>query len=149
MRPIAATLLIAIVAASTSYSSLYRSIMGTERLELLVDCVSDARESQAEAQEQFQTTFEAFQAMTDFDGGDVEELESEFDGAASAVSKRINSLKSVGRGLFREWEQEIGEYTSDDLCRRIGVARAHRDSRVDEQVDDVHGTWEFGRQRDH
>ena len=48
--------------------------MGIHKRDILVNRVEDAREEQQEAQEQFQTTLEAFQALTGFEGGELQDV---------------------------------------------------------------------------
>jgi predicted nucleic acid-binding Zn-ribbon protein len=97
---------------------------GVDKRSILVDRVDDARESQTEAQEQFQSTYEAFQALTGFEGGDLEKLykklKSEYEDAvddAEDVTERIDSIETVARDLFKEWEEEI-ETISDPTMKQ-------------------------------
>ncbi len=121
------SLLAALALGSASCKSAYYSTMekfGVEKRDILVDRVEDAREDQAEAKEQFQTTFEAFQQLTGFDGGELEakykklskELKRSED-AASSVSSRISSIESVATDLFSEWSSEIGQISDANMRR--------------------------------
>lgn len=102
---------------SFSCSSLYYASMekiGREKRDILVGRVKDAREDQEEAKEQFQSTLEAFQNLTGFDGGDLEKtykkLNGEFEDAESRAKKvhdRVNSIEKVAKDMFAEWEGEI------------------------------------------
>lgn len=105
---------------SAYYST--QEMFGMHKRDILVDRVEDAREEQAEAQEQFQTTLEAFQELTGFDGGDLQEvyerLNDEYEASAEQaeeVRERIDSIESVSADLFREWQTEIDEITNSDL----------------------------------
>ena len=95
---------------------------GIDKRSILVDRVEDAREQQAEAQQQFQTTYEAFQALTGFEGGDLEKLykklKSEYEDAvdeSEGVTKRINSIEDVAGDLFKEWEAELETLTDPTM----------------------------------
>lgn len=98
---------------------------GVEKRDILVDRVEDARDAQQETKEEFTSAFEEFSALMDYDGGDLEKaydkLKDKFDRsekAATEVRERIEAIESVAAALFREWESEIEEYSSDSLRRK-------------------------------
>jgi hypothetical protein len=98
--------------------------IGYHKRELLVDRVEDARESQEEAKEQFQSALETFISVLNFEGGELQEkyekLNVEFEESeskAEAVSERIDEVEDVAEALFDEWESELDQY-SDDRLRR-------------------------------
>ena len=105
------------VLASASCKSAYYGTLekfGVEKRDILVDRVEEGREAQAEAKEQFQSALEAFQALTGFQGGDLEEvydrLDSEYEDSgerAEEVNERIESIETVATDLFAEWKGEI------------------------------------------
>ena len=114
------------VAVSGCQSMLYSALeqVGIEKRHILVDRVEDGRDDQQEAQEQFQTTLEAFQAVTSFDGGDLEgvydDLNAEYERSearAEAVRERIASIEDVAEALFSEWESELGEISNTRMRR--------------------------------
>jgi hypothetical protein len=95
---------------------------GVHKRDILVDEVEEGREEQAEAQEQFQSTYEAFQELTGYDGGDLEDLydrlSDEFEsceGRAADVTSRIEDIEQVASDLWKEWDAEIGEIQSASL----------------------------------
>ncbi len=97
---------------------------GRHKREILVERVSDARDSQSEAKEQFTSALDEFSTVLNFEGGELEEkydkLNSEFKLSAekaAVVRKRIWQVKDVAKALFKEWEQELDEYTSQRLRR--------------------------------
>ncbi len=107
---------------------------GYHKRDLLVARVKDARDSQAEAKEQFQSALEKFSAVLNFDGGALEdkykELKSELErseSTASAVHNRIEAVEDVSEALFKEWEAELAQYTSENLrrasARQLNAAR--------------------------
>ena len=118
-------LIIALLAGcSTAYYKTMES-MGIEKRDILVDRVEDARDAQGEASEQFASALEQFRATVNFDGGDLEKtydrLSDEFEDAqseADAVSDRINAVEDVAEDLFREWEEELEQYSRDDLRKK-------------------------------
>jgi len=124
-RPLALALLatVSLLACRSVYYDAMESL-GKEKRHILSDRVEAGRDQQREAQEQFQTTLEAFQAVTSFDGGNLEKvygrLSSEYERSekeAQAVRDRIASIEDVSEDLFEEWDREIGEISSSKLRR--------------------------------
>jgi len=114
---VASTLLLA--ACQQAYFNTMEKL-GIPKREILVDRVEDARDSQVETQEQFKSTLERFTEVVNFDGGDLEKqykaLNSEYEKSeekAQQVNERIDAVESVAKALFKEWEAEIEEYTSN------------------------------------
>jgi hypothetical protein len=114
--------------------------LGREKRHILVDRVADGREEQRAAQEQFQTTLDAFKAVTGFEGGDLEDvyrrLDREYQGSeerAAAVRSRIGSIEQVAGDLFDEWEDESDEISSASL-RRGSEQRLRETRRSYEQL---------------
>jgi hypothetical protein len=121
-------LLVAAAAASAGCAATYYRALetvGIEKREILVDRVENARDSQAEAKEQFATALDQYRALVAFDGGDLEDIydrmNAEYEDSvdsADGVRERIDSVESVAEDLFAEWEDEIEEYSDDDLKRQ-------------------------------
>jgi SMC interacting uncharacterized protein involved in chromosome segregation len=96
--------------------------MGYHKRDILVDRVEDSRDAQQEAEEQFQSALEQLTELTNFDGGDLEDMYEamveEYDDsveAADLVSERINAVDHVAEALFDEWQDEIGQYSNARL----------------------------------
>ena len=96
--------------------------LGYEKRDILVSRVEDAKTDQEKAKEQFKTTMEKFQELTNFQGGELEskykKLSSEYDSCAKRaedVSSKIKSVDSVANDMFKEWKQELGEYQNAEL----------------------------------
>ena len=105
---------------STYYSAMEK--LGYHKRDLLVDRVEDARDAQEQAKEQFQSALEQFTALVGFEGGELEEtykrLNREFERSedrAEAVHKRIGDVQDVAKALFREWKNELDDYTDSRL----------------------------------
>lgn len=105
---------------STYYSAMEK--LGYHKRDLLVDRVEDARDAQQQAKEQFQSALEQFTALVGFEGGELEKtykrLNAEFERSedrAQAVHKRIGDVQDVAKALFREWKNELDEYTDASL----------------------------------
>lgn len=106
-----------------SYFSMWEKL-GVEKREILVDRVSDAQETQQEAQAQFASALDEFSALINFDGGDLEDfynsLNDQYEASqdsANAVSSRIDKVQSVAESLFREWESELELISNNNLKR--------------------------------
>jgi hypothetical protein len=118
-------------------SSAYYGAMekiGIAKREILVDRVKKAQETQTEAKEQFASALEHFLAVTKIDGGDLqrkyEAMNSEFtrsESRAKDVRDRIAAVEDVADALFREWRQELKQYSSASLRseseRQLNVTR--------------------------
>jgi Skp family chaperone for outer membrane proteins len=101
-----------------------REQLGFPKREQLVSRVQDARDEQEKAKTQFATTLDEFQALTGFEGGDLEALylrlqreQERSEARAADVSKRIRDVERVAEALFKEWEKELDEYQSTELRR--------------------------------
>lgn len=99
--------------------------MGVHKREILVDRVEEARDSQQEAIEQFESALDRFSAVLGFDGGTLEdnyeELKAELERSedrADDVRKRIRAVEDVSEALFDEWEGELKDYTNKTLRRK-------------------------------
>jgi hypothetical protein len=106
--------------SSTYYNTLEK--FGYAKREILVDRVKKAQESQTEAKQQFASALEHFLAVAKVDGGDLqrkyEEMNSEFtrsEDRAKEVRDRIASVDDVAEALFKEWNQELGQYSNQTL----------------------------------
>jgi len=107
---------------STYYNAMEQ--FGVHKREILIDRIEDAQTAQEDGQEQFKNALEQFQAVVNFDGGDLEaiynKLNSEYEDsvdAADTIRDRIGAVESVAEALFSEWETELNEYSSASLKR--------------------------------
>lgn len=98
--------------------------LGYAKREQLVDRVKEARDEQEAAKEQFQSALEEFLAVTRVDGGALEAQYSKLkkehersESRAEAVRDRIRSVERVAGALFKEWEAELGAYSSESMRR--------------------------------
>lgn len=111
----------------TGCQSAYYSAMeqvGYHKRDIMVDRVEDAKESQQDAQEEFTSALEALSSLTNFSGGDLEDMYNQINDkyqdsekAAQNVSDRIAAIEDVSDALFEEWQGELDLYTSDSLRR--------------------------------
>ena len=96
-----------------------KEYMGIPKREQMVARVTDARDSQSQAKEQFKSALEEFMSVTKVDGGDLEVKYKRFkseaeasEGAAKTVNTRIADVERVATALFSEWEKEMTQYSS-------------------------------------
>ncbi len=106
--------------SSVYYDTLEK--FGYAKRQLLVERVEKTREAQAEAKEQFASALEKFLAVTKVEGGELQrkyaEMNREFarsETRAEEVHERIAAVGDVADELFREWKQELGQYTNPSL----------------------------------
>lgn len=114
-------LIVPLVACQSAYYEVAEQV-GVHKRDILVDRVEEARDSQVEAEEQFQSAQEQLLALIDFDGGDLqdayEDLNDEYEAAvdvAEDVSNRIDAIEHVAEALFDEWSDELAEYSNARL----------------------------------
>jgi Skp family chaperone for outer membrane proteins len=108
--------------SSTYYGAMEK--FGIAKREILVDRVEKTRDAQNNAKEQFASALEHFLAVTKADGG---ELQSKYDALnreltrsesrAQEVRDRIAAVEDVAEALFREWKQELKQYSNATLRR--------------------------------
>lgn len=116
-----------LLAFGAGCSGTYYKVMekvGFAKREILVDRVDETQQAQGEAKEQFASALERFIAVTKVDGGDLQrkysELSREFERSearAKEVHDRIAAVEDVADALFREWKQELGQYSDANLKR--------------------------------
>jgi hypothetical protein len=117
--------LVALLSLLAGCSSAYYGAMekfGVAKREILADRVDATRKSQQEAKEQFADALQRFLAVTKADGGDLqrkyEEMSTQFkrsEAQAKEVRERIAAVEDVASALFREWKQELAQYSSAAL----------------------------------
>lgn len=119
--PIGLTLLLA--GCSGAYYQAMEKI-GFAKREILVDRVEKAQDSQTKAKEQFASALDHFLAVTKSDGSDLQrkydEMSREFtrsESRAKDVRERIAAVEDVSAALFREWKQELSQYSNATLRR--------------------------------
>ncbi|MBT3411880.1 MAG: DUF2959 domain-containing protein [Halieaceae bacterium] len=120
-----AILVIPLVLLITACQSAYYEAaeqVGYHKRDILVDRVESSRDAQQDAEEQFQDALEQLSELTDFDGGDLEdiyeEVADEYESsleAAEEVTEQINAVEHVAKSLFAEWEEEINQYSNARL----------------------------------
>ncbi len=100
---------------------------GYAKREQLVDRVQDARDGQVDAKQQFESALKQFLAVTNVSGTELRDLESRYDklngeyerseSRAEEVHERIRNVQQVADALFKEWREELAQYTNQSLRR--------------------------------
>lgn len=113
-----------LIGCSSTYYKGMDSVFGIHKRDILVHRVEKARDSQQEAKEQFKSALEQFTAMTNFQGGELqdkyEKLQAEFDESeesANDIRFRIKEVENVSEALFEEWQEELEQYSKASLRR--------------------------------
>jgi hypothetical protein len=95
---------------------------GVYKRDLLKKNVQAARDEEKAASEQFKDALTRIKEMYGFNGGDLEKtyntMQKDYDRSverANAVHKRVKDVETVASDLFKEWQKEIGEITSEKL----------------------------------
>ena len=115
--------------------------MGVPKREILVDRVEKTSQAQTEAKQQFADALQHFLAVTKVDGGDLQKkydtLNKEYqrsEARAKEVRERIAAVEDVAEALFREWKQELAQYTSPalraDSQRQLDATRRRYDALI-------------------
>ncbi|WP_438864595.1 DUF2959 domain-containing protein [Neptunicella sp.] len=120
-------LLIPLFILLTGCQSAYYAAMekvGIEKRDILVDRVEDAKDAQQDAQQQFSSALEQLSELIQFDGGELQEvyqnLKDQYEvseESASRVSAQIDKVESVAEALFDEWQDELDQYSNENLRR--------------------------------
>ena len=126
MRYLRITFLAFIFSVSACSSMYYSGLekMGIPKRDVMVHRVEKARDTQEETKEQFKSALDQFTAVANFKGGDLEanynKLNSEYEASvdkANEVKKRISDIEDVSEALFKEWENEVTQYSNVSLKR--------------------------------
>lgn len=129
--------------SKTYYSAMEK--VGIHKRDILVDRVENARDAQADAQEQFKDALEQFGSVITVENTDLkdayEKLNAEYKGsneAAKEVSRRIEKVESVADDLFAEWENELGLYKNKALQNASARKLIDTQKRYDEMLASMH-----------
>jgi hypothetical protein len=117
--------LLVLLSVLTGCKSAYYSTMekfGVYKRDLLKRNVQAARDEEKAASEQFKDALTRLKEMYGFQGGDLEKtyntMQKDYDRSverANAVHKRVKDVETVASDLFKEWQKEIGEISSEKL----------------------------------
>jgi len=137
-------LIIALSGCSSAYYSAMEKV-GVHKRDIMVDRVVDAKESQQEAQAQFKSALDEMLALTNVDGGDLEEqyniIQEQYEDskeAAEHVSSRIDKIEDVSDALFEEWQSEIEQISSANLKRQSATKFKETQRRYTSLIKSMH-----------
>ena len=124
---------------STYYAAAEK--VGYAKRDILVGRVESARDAQVEAKEEITDALTEFRKVVSLEGGELEarykslasQLEDSED-AARAVSKRIRDVEDVAGALFKEWSEELAQYSSASLRARSEQQLKQTRSRYDQMI---------------
>jgi hypothetical protein len=134
--------LILLFALATACDRLYYGAwekVGVEKRDIMVKRVESTRDAEKEAQEQFKSALDHFRAVVQIEGAadlqkKYDDLQAQYDKSeerAKAVSKRIDDVQNVSDALFKEWNDELGQYKSAELknasARQLKATRQRYD----------------------
>lgn len=112
--------LLAVGCQSTYYKTM--EVFGKQKKDLLVSKVTSARDAQLDAKEQFASALDEFRSIVGYNGTMLDEkyktLKAQYEKCESrtrTVENRIDDVKRVAKDLFREWEDELDQYSSPAL----------------------------------
>jgi len=118
-------LLIAALGLAPNCQKAYYATMekfGVHKRDIMVDRVERVRKTQEDTKETFENALERFQAVVEVDGGKLEKKYNKLkkvleksEAKAKALSAHIDDVENVSLALFKEWEEELNDYTSDAL----------------------------------
>ena len=131
-------MVLALALALGGCSNVYYGAMekvGVHKRDIMVDRVKAARDTQTETKQQFLTAMEQFRSVVSFDGGNLEreynKLNSSLqrsEAGADEVRERIRAVEDVSDALFKEWRDELKQYSSATLRassqRKYDITRA-------------------------
>jgi ElaB/YqjD/DUF883 family membrane-anchored ribosome-binding protein len=131
-------LLLPLAGCQSAYYAAAEKI-GFAKRDILVDRVESARDSQADAKTEITDALTEFRKVVDTPGGELElrykSLAAQLadsEAAAREVHDRIAAVEDVADALFREWQDELGQYSSADLRakseRQLRQTRARYDA---------------------
>ena len=129
--------------AETYYGAMEK--VGVHKRDIMVDRVENARDAQQEAQEQFKSALEQFNAVVQLKDTDLkrayDKLDDEYEAsvdAAENVSDRIDKVESVAEALFDEWEAELDLYQNPEFRRSSRVKLDKTKVRYKEMLASMH-----------
>lgn len=144
MRLDRAALSLSLIVALSACSSAYYGVLeqlGKEKRHILQDRVEAGQTAQEEAQQQFETTYDAFKTVTRYDGGDLEDFYEKMDAnlseceeRAQDVRDRIESIEEVSNDLFQEWSSEIELISNPKLRRQSQATLRESEERYDRMI---------------
>ncbi|MEO6437120.1 MAG: DUF2959 domain-containing protein [Tepidisphaeraceae bacterium] len=137
---VASLVVFMLVGCKSAYYGAWEKL-GYEKRDILVGEVEDAKKGQEKAKEQFKTTMQKFQELTNYQGGELEskykKLSSEYDrckSRADAVTKHVADVDETANDLFREWKTELTKYDNAELRSKSAQQLADSQARYGDLI---------------
>lgn len=99
------------------------NVFGYEKRELFKKSVNSLQTEQKQAQQEFKDAMTRLKELYAFKGGELEavyeKVKTSYDRCvteAKDVRGRIDSMEDIAGSMFKEWEQEIAQYTNPNLA---------------------------------
>ncbi len=96
--------------------------VGVHKRDILVDRIQDTAEAQEEAKQEFKSAYEELATLIKVDDKGLadkyKKISAAFERSENSsenLKDHIASVDRVAKNLFAEWEQELGQYTSETL----------------------------------
>lgn len=109
--------------SNTYYNALEK--VGIHKRELLVSRVEDTTEAQEKGQKEFVNAIDKFKTVVKVPASELEDtynkLNDAYERAKDAsdnIHDKIGAVESVASALFEEWEDELDEYSSENLRQK-------------------------------
>ena len=119
--------------------------VGYAKRDILTSRVRTARDSQEHAKDQITDALTEFGKVVNYEGGDLEtqynKLAGELSGsehAAQAVHDHIASVEDVADALFKEWDNELDQYSSASLRARSAQELRQTRDRYEAMIGAMH-----------
>lgn len=116
----ACSLVLMLGCQSAYYSAMEK--VGVHKRDIMLDRVESAQTAQQDAQQQFTSALAQLSQLINYDGGDLaaqyELINDQYEASESSakeVASRIAAIESVADALFDEWNDEIQQYSSNNL----------------------------------
>lgn len=116
----ACSLVLMLGCQSAYYSAMEK--VGVHKRDIMLERVESAQTAQQDAQQQFTSALAQLSQLINYDGGDLaaqyELINDQYEASESSakeVASRIAAIESVADALFDEWNDEIQQYSSNNL----------------------------------
>ena len=116
--------ILGLTACETTQNIKYGALekVGIHKRDILVDRIKDTSSTQEDAKQEFKTAYEKLSELVDVQDNGLEKKYNKLKKAVEDSEERTAELKSriasvdqVAEDLFKEWEQELGQYQNDRL----------------------------------
>ena len=119
--------------------------VGYAKRDILTTRVKSARDSQENAKQQITDALTEFGKVVNYEGGDLETQYNKLAGelaqsehAATAVHDHIANVEDVADALFKEWDNELDQYSSESLRAKSAQELRQTRSRYEQMIGAMH-----------